>query len=193
MASSVTGLNLNAWVNAFQKAVLQAYKMIGPQRIRNIENEIYNMERKCILNTDAEIDAYNVRVERLMNQISRINACFSACDEKSGGRGICALFHGHYASADSLITLLNNANYPINLYYETSNNDNNGDFKLNVKKEGFDVIYDNCLLNNHLFSTIENEQIKNELSCMRAIIVMELCKNDVDQIRRRFLHVDSPY
>lgn len=168
-----TGSNLNAWVNAFQKAVLQAYKMIGPQRIRNIENEIYNMERKCILNTDAEIDAYNVRVERLMNQISRINACFSACDEKSGGRGICALFHGHYASADSLITLLNNANYPINLYYETSN------FKLNVKKEGFDVIYDNCLLNNHLFSTIENEQIKNELSCMRAMIIVEFVKNNM--------------
>lgn len=189
MASSVTGLNLNAWVNAFQKAVLQAYKMIGPQRIRNIENEIYNMERKCVLKTDAEIDAYNVRVERLMNQISRINACFSACDEKSGGRGICALFHGHYA-AESLITLLNNANYPINLYYEMSVGD---EFKLNAKKEGFDVIYDNCLLNNQLFSTIENEQIKNELECMRAVIVMELCKNDVDQIRKRFLHVDSPY
>lgn len=192
MASSVTGSNLNAWVNAFQKAVLQAYKMIGPQRIRNIENEIYNMERKCVLKTDAEIDAYNVRVERLMNQISRINACFSACDEKSGGRGICALFHGHYAacSTESLITLLNNANYPINLYYEMSVGD---EFKLNVKKEGFDVIYDNCLLNNQLFSTIENEQIKNELECMRAVIVMELCKNDVDQIRKRFLHVDSPY
>jgi hypothetical protein len=172
MASSVTGSNLNAWVNAFQKAVLQAYKMIGPQRIRNIENEIYNMERKCILNTDAEIDAYNVRVERLMNQISRINACFSACDEKSGGRGICALFHGNYA-AESLITLLNNENYPINLYYETSN------FKLNVKREGFDIVYDNCLLNNHLFSTIENEQIKNELACMRAMIIVEFVKNNM--------------
>lgn len=172
MASSVTGSNLNAWVNAFQKAVLQAYKMIGPQRIRNIENEIYNMERKCILNTDAEIDAYNFRVERLMNQISRINACFSACDEKSGGRGICALFHGNYA-AESLITLLNNENYPINLYYETSN------FKLNVKREGFDIVYDNCLLNNHLFSTIENEQIKNELACMRAMIIVEFVKNNM--------------
>lgn len=172
MASSVTGSNLNAWVNAFQKAVLQAYKMIGPQRIRNIENEIYNMERKCILNTDAEIDAYNVRVERLMNQISRINACFSAFDEKSGGRGICALFHGNYA-AESLITLLNNENYPINLYYETSN------FKLNVKREGFDIVYDNCLLNNHLFSTIENEQIKNELACMRAMIIVEFVKNNM--------------
>ena len=178
MESSVTGLNLNAWVNAFQKAVLQAYKMIGPQRIRNIENEICNMELKYILNTDADIDAYNVRVEKLTNQISRINACFPTCDEKSGGRGICALFHGHYV-ADSLITLLNNANYPINLYYETSNNVNNGDFKLNVKKEGFDVIYDNCLLNNHLFSTIENEQIKNELSCMRAMIIVEFVKNNM--------------
>jgi hypothetical protein len=186
-SSSVTGLNLNAlnaWVNAFQKAVLQAYKMIGPQRIRNIENEIYNMERKCILNTDAEIDAYNFRVERLMNQISRINACFSACDEKSGGRGICTLFHGNYA-AESLIILLNNANYPINLYYETSNNDNNdnndnnGELKLNVKREGFDIVYDNCLLNNHLFSTIENEQIKNELACMRAMIIVEFVKNNM--------------
>jgi hypothetical protein len=181
MASSVTGSNLNAWVNAFQKAVLQAYKMIGPQRIRNIENEIYNMERKCILNTDAEIDAYNIRVEKLMNQISRINACFSACDEKSGGRGICALFHGNYA-AESLIIYLYNENYPINLYYETSNNDNNdnnGEFKLNVKREGFDVVYDNCLLNNHLFSTIENEHIKNELSCMRAMIIVEFVKNNM--------------
>ena len=181
MASSVTGLNLNAWVNAFQKAVLQAYKMIGPQRIRNIENEIYNMERKCVLKTDADIDAYNVRVERLMNQISRINACFSACDDKSCGRGICALFHGHYAATDGLITLLNNANYPINLYYETSNNNNNnnGELKLNVKREGFDVVYDNCLLNNHLFSTIENEHIKNEFACMRAMIIVEFVKNNM--------------
>jgi hypothetical protein len=177
MASSVTGSNLNAWVNAFQKAVLQAYKMIGPQRIRNIENEIYNMERKCILNTDAEIDAYNIRVEKLMNQISRINACFSACDEKSGGRGICALFHGHYVSTDGLITLLNNANnYPINLYYEMSVG---GEFKLNAKKEGFDIIYDNCLLNNQLFSTIENEHIKNELASMRAMIIVEFVKNNM--------------
>ena len=178
MASSVTGLNLNAWVNAFQKAVLQAYKMIGPQRIRNIENEIYNMEHKCVLKTDADIDAYNIRVEKLMNQISRINACFSACDDKSGGRGIYALFHGNYA-ADGLITLLNNANHPINLYYDISLNDNNGEFKLNAKKEGFDVIYDNCLLNNHLFSTIENEQIKNELTCMRAMIIVEFVKNNM--------------
>uniref|UniRef100_A0A6C0I1W2 Uncharacterized protein n=1 Tax=viral metagenome TaxID=1070528 RepID=A0A6C0I1W2_9ZZZZ len=177
MASSVTGSNLNAWVNAFQKAVLQAYKMIGSQRIRNIENEIYNMERKCVLKTDADIDAYNIRVERLMNQISRINACFSACDEKSGGRGICALFHGHYVSTDGLITLLNNANnYPINLYYEMSVG---GEFKLNAKKEGFDIIYDNCLLNNQLFSTIENEHIKNELACMRAMIIVEFVKNNM--------------
>jgi hypothetical protein len=175
MASSVTGSNLNAWVNAFQKAVLQAYKMIGPQRIRNIENEIYNMERKYVLNTDAEIDAYNIKVERLMNQISRINACFSACDEKSGGRGICALFHGH-CTVNGLTALLNNANYPINLYYEMSVG---GEFKLNVKREGFDVIYDNCLLNNHLFSTIENEQIKNELACMRAMIIVEFVKNNM--------------
>jgi hypothetical protein len=177
MASSVIGLNLNAWVNAFQKAVLQAYKMIGPQRIRNIENEIYNMERKCILKTDADIDAYNIRVEKLMNQISRINACFSACDEKSGGRGIYALFHGNYAG-DGLIALLNNSNtnYPINLYYEVSNN---GEFKLNAKKEGFDIIYDNCLLNNQLFSTIENEHIKNELSSMRAMIIVEFVKNNM--------------
>lgn len=175
MASSVTGSNLNAWVNAFQKAVLQAYKMIGPQRIRNIENEIYNMERKYVLNTDAEIDAYNIKVERLMNQISRINACFSACDEKSGGRGICALFHGH-CTVDGLTALLNNENYPINLYYEMSVG---GEFKLNVKREGFDVIYDNCLLNNHLFSTIENEQIKNELACMRAMIIVEFVKNNM--------------
>lgn len=180
MASySVTGLNLNAWVNAFQKAVLQAYKMIGPKRIRNIENEIYNMERKCVLKTDADIDAYNIRVEKLMNQISRINACFSAYDEKSGGRGIYALFHGNYAATDSLIALLNNANYPINLYYETSNNDNNGEFKINTKKEGFDVVYDNCLLNNQLFSTIENEHIKNELATMRAMIIVEFVKNNI--------------
>ena len=180
MASSVTGSNLNAWVNAFQKAVLQAYKMIGPQRIRNIENEIYNMEHKCVLKTDADIDAYNIRVEKLMNQISRINACFSACDDKSGGRGIYALFHGNYA-ADGLITLLNNANHPINLYYDISLslNDNNGELKSNAKKEGFDVIYDNCLLNSHLFSTIENEHIKNELACMRAMIIVEFVKNNM--------------
>jgi hypothetical protein len=178
MASSVTGLNLNAlnaWVNAFKKAVLQAYKVIGPQRIRNIENEISNMERKCVLKTDADIDAYNVRVERLMNQISKINACFSACDEKSGGRGIFALFHGH-CTVDGLTALLNNANYPLNLYYEMSVG---GEFKMNAKKEGFDVIYDNCLMNNNLFSTIENEHIKNELVSMRAMIIVEFVKNNI--------------
>lgn len=133
MESSVTGLNLNMWVKTFEKAVLQAYKVVRLQRIRNIENEMCNMELKYILNTDADIDAYNVRVEKLTNQISRINACFAAYDE-SDGYGICALFHGHYTacSIDSLVTLLNNTNHPINLYYEISVN---GEFKLNAKKK----------------------------------------------------------
>ena len=53
------------------------------------------------------------------------------------------------------------------------------ELKLNVKREGFDVVYDNCLLNNHLFSTIENEHIKNEFACMRAMIIVEFVKNNM--------------
>ena len=173
MTSSVTGLNLKAWVQTFKTAVLQAYKVVGPQRIRNIENEIDIMEQTCVIKSDADIDAYNVRVEKLTNQISRISACFTNDDDESSGRGIYALFHGDDDVADGLITLLNGANHPINLYYEISDN---GEFKINSKREGFDVIYDKCLLSNHLFSTIENEHIKNELSCMRAIIIMEIFK-----------------
>ena len=170
---TVTGLNLNMWIHTFKKAVLQAYKVVGPQRIRNIENEIDIMEQTCVIKSDADIDAYNVRVEKLTNQISRISACFTNDDDESSGRGIYAILHGHDDVADGLITLLNGANHPINLYYEISGN---GELKINSKREGFDVIYDNCLLNNHLFSTIENEHIKNELACMRAIIIMEIFK-----------------
>jgi soluble cytochrome b562 len=194
--------HLKAWVSAFNKAVVQAYKKIGHCRITNIKNEINTMEETYFIKSDADIDAYNAQIDIFMNQIERITACMNAADvsdhtNTNNECGICALFHGNEAilKDGGLIALLSHANYPEHLYYDYYDDYDNGssnNLKINVSKQGFDVIYD-FMLNNGLFSTIETQYIKNELQMMRASVIMEICKNDSHQIKRRFLRVDSPY
>ena len=201
-SDSNNNIHLQMWVNAFNNAIVGAYKKIGHCRITNIKKEIETMEETCIIKSDADIDAYNAQIDIFTNQIERITACINAdmdyqTNTNGEHHGICALFHGNevFLKKCGLVALLTRANYPEHLYYDyydDYDDGNSNNLKINVKKQGFDVVYDH-LLNNELFSTIETQCIKNELQMMRASVIMEMCKNDSHQIKRRFLRVDSPY
>jgi hypothetical protein len=191
-SDSNNNIHLRVWVNAFNDAALQAYKRIGHCRITNIKNEIDIMEETYIIKSDADIDAYNAQIDIFTNQMERITACINAdTDDQTNNNnedGICALFHGNelVLKNGGLIALLTRANYPEHLYYDyydDYDNENSNTLKINVKKQGFDIVYD-YLLNNELFSTIENQCTKNELQVMRAAVIMEMCKNDSHQIKR---------
>ena len=197
-SDSNNNIHLQVWVSAFNDAALRAYKKIGHCRITNIKNEIDIMEETYIIKSDADIDAYNAQIDIFTNQMDRITACINAdADDQTNTNdecGLYALFHGNEAvlKNNGLVTLLARANYPENLYYDYYDDNDDGNsinLKFNVKKQGFDVLYD-YLLNNELFSTIENQCIKNELQVMRASVIMEMCKNDSHQIKRRFLRID---
>jgi hypothetical protein len=186
-------------VSAFNNAIVGAYKRIGRYRITDINNIIE--QTYYIINSDADIDAYNTQIDIFTNQMDRITACINVnVDDQTNTNdecGLYALFHGNESVLKNggLVALLSRANYPEHLYYDyydDNDNENSINLKINVKKQGFDVVYD-YLLNNELFSTIENQCIKNELQVMRASVIMEMCKNDSHQIKRRFLRVDSPY
>ena len=196
---SNNNIDLKVWVSAFNNATVGAYKRIGRYRITDINNIIE--QTYYIINSDADIDAYNTQIDIFTNQMDRITACINVnVDDQTNTNdecGLYALFHGNEAvlKNNGLVTLLARANYPENLYYDYYDDNDGGNsinLKFNVKKQGFDVLYD-YLLNNELFSTIENQCIKNELQVMRASVIMEMCKNDSHQIKRRFLRVDSPY
>ena len=196
---SYNNIHLKVWVSAFNNAIVGAYKRIGRYRITDINNIIE--QTYYIINSDADIDAYNTQIDIFTNQMDRITACINVnVDDQTNTNdecGLYALFHGNESVLKNggLVALLSRANYPEHLYYDyydDNDNENSINLKINVKKQGFDVVYD-YLLNNELFSTIENQCIKNELQVMRASVIMEMCKNDSHQIKRRFLRVDSPY
>jgi hypothetical protein len=191
-SDSNNNIHLQVWVSAFNDAALRAYKKIGHCRITNIKNEIDIMEETYFIKSDADIDAYNAQIDIFTNQMERITACINADtnDQTNTNHedGICALFHGNelVLKNGGLIVLLTRANYPEHLYYDyydDYDDENSTNLKINVKKQGFDIVYD-YLLNNELFSTIENRCIKNELQVMRAAVIMEMCKNDSHQIKR---------
>ena len=196
--SNSNNIHLKVWVSAFNEAIVRVYKRIGRYRITAIKNEIDIMEQTYIIQSDADIDAYNARIDIFTNQIERINACINVdMDDQTNTNcehdGICALFHGNEAILKNggLVVLLTRANYPEHLYYDYYDDYDDGssnNLKINVSKQGFDIVYDH-LLNNELFSTIETQYIKNELQMMRASVIMEMCKNDSHQIQRRFLRV----
>uniref|UniRef100_A0A6C0F1M9 Uncharacterized protein n=1 Tax=viral metagenome TaxID=1070528 RepID=A0A6C0F1M9_9ZZZZ len=197
-SDSNNNVHLKAWVSAFNNAIVGAYKRIGHCRIADIKNKIENMEQTYIIKSDADTDAYNAQIDIFTDQMERITACINAdMSDHINEDGICALFHGNEAVSKNggLVALLSCANYPQHLYYDYYDDYDDGssnNLKINVNKQGFDVVYDH-LLNNELFSTIETQCIKNELQMMRASVIMEMCKNDSHQIKRRFLRVDSPY
>ena len=189
--------HLKVWISAFNNAIVGAYKSIGHCRIIDIKNKIEIMEQTYVIKSDADIDAYNAQIDIFTNQMERITACINAdMSDQTNEHGFCALFHGNEAvlKNNGLLILLTRANYPEYLYYDdyADYDDGNGNnFKINVNKQGFDVVYDH-LLNNELFSTIETQCIKNELQMMRATIIMEMCKNNSHQIKRRYLRLYSP-
>ena len=196
-SDSNNNIHLKVWASAFNDAVVGAYKRIGHCRITNIKNEIDIMKQTYIIKSVADIDTYNAVVDIFRNQIERITACINVdADDQTntnGENGICALFHGNESvfKNGGLVALLTRANYPEHLYYDYYNDcddENSINLKINVNKQGFDLVYD-YMLNNELFNTIENECIKNELQVMRAVVIMEMCKNDSHQIKRRY----SPY
>jgi hypothetical protein len=197
-SDSNNNVHLKAWVSALNNAIVGAYKRIGHCRIADIKNKIEIMEQIYIIKSDADIDAYNAQIDIFTEQMERITACINAdMGDYTNEHGICALFHGNEAVSKNggLVALLTRANYPQHLYYDYYDDYDDGssnNLKINVSKQGFDVVYDH-LLNNELFSTIETQFIKNELQMMRASVIMEMCKNDSHQIKRRFLRVDSPY
>ena len=191
-SDSNNNIHLQVWVSAFNDAVVQAYKRIGHCRITNIKNKIDIMEQTYMIKSDADIDAYNAQIDIFTNQMERITACIHAdADDQTNTNheyGICALFHGNEAVLKNggLVALLSRANYPEHLYYDYYDDNDDGNsinLKINVNKQGFDVVYD-YLLNNELFSTIETQCIKDELQVMRASVIMEICKNDSHQIKR---------
>ena len=197
-SDSNNNVHLKTWVSALNNAIVGAYKRIGHCRIADIKNKIEIMEQTYIIKSDADIDAYNAQIDIFTEQMERITACINAdMGDHTNEHGICALFHGNEAVSKNggLVALLTRANYPQHLYYDYYDDYDDGssnNLKINVSKQGFDVVYDH-LLNNELFSTIETQFIKNELQMMRASVIMEMCKNDSHQIKRRFLRVDSPY
>ena len=189
---SYNNIHLKVWVSAFNDAVVQAYKSIGHCRITNIKNKIDIMEQTYMIKSDADIDAYNALIDIFTNQMERITACIHAdADDQTKTNheyGICALFHGSESVLKNggLVALLSRANYPEHLYYDYYDDNDDGNsinLKINVNKQGFDVVYD-YLLNNELFGTIETQCIKDELQVMRASVIMEICKNDSHQIKR---------
>lgn len=191
-------VHLKAWVSALNNAIVGAYKSIGRHRIADIKSKIEIMEQTYMIKSDADIDAYNAQIDIFTDQMERITACIDAdVGDHENEHGICALFHGNEVVSKNggLVALLSRANYPQHLYYDYYDDNDDGssnNLKINVNKQGFDVVYDH-LLTNELFSTIETQCIKNELQMMRASVIMEMCKNDSYQIKRRFLRVDSPY
>ena len=185
-------VHLKAWVSALNNAIVGAYKRIGHCRIADIKNKIEIMEETYIIKSNADIDAYNAQIDIFTEQMERITACIDTdMGDHTNEHGICALFHGNEAVSKNggLVALLTRANYPQHLYYDyyDDNDDgSNNNLKINVSNKGFDVVYDH-LLTNELFSTIETQCIKNELQMMRASVIMEMCKNDSHQIKRRIL------
>lgn len=155
------------------------------------------MEQTYVIKSNADIDAYNAQIDIFTNQMERVTACINVdMSDQDNEHGLYALFHGNEAilKNNGLFALLSRANYPEHLYYDDyadCDYGNCNNLKINVTKQGFDVVYDH-LLNNELFSTIETQCIKNELQMMRATVIMEMCKNNLHQNKRKCLHLYSP-
>lgn len=156
-------VHLKAWVSAFNNAIVGAYKRIGHCRIADIKNKIEIMEQTYIIKSDADIDAYNAQIDIFTDQMERITACIDADMSDHANMndeyGICALFHGNevFSKNSGLVALLSCANYPQHLYYDYYDDYDHGSsntLKINVNKQGFDVVYDR-LLNNELLAQLK--------------------------------------
>ena len=169
---------LEKWIDALDFAVFQVYKTTGSQRRQHIYNEICDMEKTYITNTDEEIDNFNTLIDIHMNQVVRIEKCQKENYQRDMMCGLGALFHEHPSckSRKAFVHFLYAYNevYNINIekYVDEFGN-------INKNPEGFDFIYENVFLNNHLFNTIslKTEYIKKELILLKAPIIIQMCKN----------------
>ena len=170
---------LEKWVDALDFAVFQVYKTIGTQRKQYIYNEICDMEKTYITNTDEEIDNFNALIDIHMNQVVRIEKC-----QKDNYKrdmicgGLSALFHEHPSckSKNAFVHFL----YSYNEVYNVDIEKYVDEFgNINKTPEGFDFIYENVFINNPLFNTIslKTDYIKKELVLLKAPIIIQMCKN----------------
>ena len=153
---------IKLWVDWFDYLVIYTYKKNGDNIITQIKNKIIIMENICTTNTNNEIDLYKneIEIDKLINKIMKIRNCIS--NNAKSGDGLDALFNTNLLSKNNFIFLLNETDYPIELFYENDN--------FNIKN-GFDTIYNDFLLNK-LFNI--NDDIKNHLILMRPLIIMNL-------------------
>ncbi len=151
---------INLWTEWFDNIVINVYKKNGKYIIDKIYDEIILMEKMYPTNTDYETDIYIKNVDVKMNKIYNIKKCIS--NNTKFGDGINTLFDVNLLSKENFVFLLNETNYPINLFYENDN------FNIN---NGFDLIYDDFFLNK-LF--INNQEIKDHLITMRPLIIMNM-------------------
>ncbi len=151
---------INLWTEWFDNIVINVYKKNGKYIIDKIYDEIILMEKKYSINDDDETDIYIKNVDVKMNKIYNIKKCIS--NNTKFGDGINTLFDVNLLSKENFVFLLNETNYPINLFYENDN------FNIN---NGFDLIYDDFFLNK-LF--INNQEIKDHLITMRPLIIMNM-------------------
>ena len=167
---------LEKWVNTFELGVFQVYKTTGTQRIQYICNEIYDMEKNYITNTDEEIDAFNALIDIHTNQIVRIQKCQKQNYENDDIKGLGALFHEHPVckSKNAFVRFL----YAYNEVYNIDIEKYVDEFgNINKTSEGFDFIYENVFINNPLFNTLKMEYIKKELVLLKAPVIIQMCKN----------------
>ena len=151
---------IKLWAEWFDYQIIKTLKKKGNDMISQIKDKIINMENTWITNTDDEIDIYNNEIDKLINKIMKIENCIS--NDAKFGDGLDALFNTNLLSKDNFIFLLNETEYPIELFYEYDN------FNIN---NGFDMIYNDFLLNK-LFNNQDN--IKNHIIDMQPLIIMNL-------------------
>jgi len=167
---------LEKWVDAFDAAAFQVYKTSGTQRRQHIYNEICDMEKTYITNTDEEIDNFNTLIDIHMNQVVRIEKCQKENYERDTMRGIGALFHEHPSckTKKAFVCFLHSYNEVYNVDIEKYVDEFGN---INKTPEGFDFIYENVFLNNPLFNALQTDHIKRELVLLKVPIIIQMCKN----------------
>ena len=178
MSDQVHRHALEKWIEAFDFAVFQVYKTSGTQRRQYIYNEICDMEKTYITNTDEEIDNFNALIDIHMNQVVRIEKCQKENYKRDIMCGLGALFHEHPSckSKNAFVGFL----YAYNETYNVDIEKYVDEFgNINKTPEGFDFIYENVFINNPLFNTIslKTDYIKKELILLKAPIIIQMCKN----------------
>ena len=154
---------INLWVEWLDNIIINTLKKNGKNIINQINDKIILMENTYPIDTDNDIDIFTKEVDIKMNKIYKIEKCMS--NDTKFGDGINTLFDNNLLSKENFIFLLNETNYPIEIFYENDN--------FNITN-GFDLIYDDFLLNKLFYN---NEEVRNHLIIMRPLIIISLSKS----------------